>query len=101
MKRLSQSGSSNFCPVLRKNALPISQSHFSNFALHMITTESHRDYNIIMTIMMLMMHVMMHMMLMMLIMIIIIVIIMKMVMTIIYEDDHDHDHDDAHDAHDD
>ena len=36
MKRLSQSGSSNFCPELRKNALLISQSHFSNFALHMI-----------------------------------------------------------------
>ena len=37
MKRLSQSGSSNFCPKLRKNALLISQSHFSNFTLHMIT----------------------------------------------------------------
>ena len=36
MKRLSQSGSSNFCPELRKNALLISQSHFSNFALHVI-----------------------------------------------------------------
>ena len=36
MKRLSQSGSSNFCPELRKNALLISQSHFSNFTLHMI-----------------------------------------------------------------
>ena len=35
MKRLSQSGSSNFFPELRKNAL-ISQSYFSNFALHMI-----------------------------------------------------------------
>ena len=39
MKRLSQSGSSNFCPELRKNALLISQSHFSNFALHVITFE--------------------------------------------------------------
>ena len=37
MKRLSQSGSSNFCPELRKNALLISQSHFSNFSLHVIT----------------------------------------------------------------
>ena len=37
MKRLSQSGSSNFCPKLRKNALLISQSHFSNFTFHMIT----------------------------------------------------------------
>ena len=37
MKRLSQSGSSNFCPELRKNALLISQSHFSNFALRMIS----------------------------------------------------------------
>ena len=36
MKRLSQSGSSNFCPELRKNALLISQSRFSNFALHVI-----------------------------------------------------------------
>ena len=36
MKRFSQSGSSNFCPELRKNALLISQSHFSNFALHVI-----------------------------------------------------------------
>ena len=36
MKRLSQSGSSNFYPELRKNALLISQSHFSNFALHVI-----------------------------------------------------------------
>ena len=36
MKRLSQSGSSNFCLELRKNALLISQSHFSNFALHVI-----------------------------------------------------------------
>ena len=35
MKRLSQSGSSNFCPELRKNAL---QSYFSNFALHMISS---------------------------------------------------------------
>ena len=34
MNRLSQSRSSNFCPELRKNALLISQSHFSNFALH-------------------------------------------------------------------
>ena len=44
MKRLSQSGSSNFCPELRKNALLISQSHFSNFALHVIisvTTQLH------------------------------------------------------------
>ena len=39
MKRLSQSGSSNFCLELRKNALLISQSHFSNFALHMINAE--------------------------------------------------------------
>ena len=39
MKRLSQSGSSNFCPELRKNALLISQSYFSNFALHMIMLE--------------------------------------------------------------
>ena len=38
MKHLSQSGSSNFCPELRKNAL-ISQSHFSNFALHVIKEE--------------------------------------------------------------
>ena len=37
MKRLSQSGSSNFCPELRKNALLISQLHFSNFALHVIS----------------------------------------------------------------
>ena len=36
MKRLNQSGSSNFCPKLRKNALLISQSYFSNFALHVI-----------------------------------------------------------------
>ena len=36
MKRLSQLESSNFCPELRKNALLISQSHFSNFALHVI-----------------------------------------------------------------
>ena len=36
MKRLSQSGSSNFCPESRKNAVLISQSHFSNFALHVI-----------------------------------------------------------------
>ena len=42
MKRLSQSGSSNFCPELRKNALLISQSHFSNFALHVITKEIRR-----------------------------------------------------------
>ena len=41
MKRLSQSGSSNFCPELRKNAL-ISQSHFSNFSLHVITKEISR-----------------------------------------------------------
>ena len=40
MKRLSQSGSSNFCPELRKNALLISQSYFSNFALHMIMFDS-------------------------------------------------------------
>ena len=39
MKRLSQSRSSNFCPELRKNAFVISQSYFSNFALHMITKE--------------------------------------------------------------
>ena len=39
MKLVSQSGSSNFCPELRKNALLISQSHFSNFALHVITFE--------------------------------------------------------------
>ena len=39
MKPLSQSLSSNFCPELRKNALLISQSHFSNFALHMISRE--------------------------------------------------------------
>ena len=39
MKRLSQSGSSNFCPELRKNALLISQSHFSNFALHVINAK--------------------------------------------------------------
>ena len=39
MKRLSQSGSSNFCPELRKNALLISQSHFSNFAMHVIKIE--------------------------------------------------------------
>ena len=39
MKRLSQSRSNNFCPELRKNALLISQSHFSNFALHMISHE--------------------------------------------------------------
>ena len=42
MKRLSQSGSSNFCPELRKNALLISQSHFSNFDLHVITKEIRR-----------------------------------------------------------
>ena len=36
MKRLSQSRSSNFCPKLRKNALLIGQSYFSNFVLHMI-----------------------------------------------------------------
>ena len=40
MKRLSQSGSSNFCPELRKNALLISQSHFSNFSLHVITNKT-------------------------------------------------------------
>ena len=40
MKRLSQSGSSNFCPELRKNALLISQSHFSNFALHVIIVQT-------------------------------------------------------------
>ena len=39
MKRRSQSGLSNFCPELRKNALLISQSYFSNFALHMIRAE--------------------------------------------------------------
>ena len=38
MKRLSQPGSSNFFPESRKNALLISQSYFSNFALHMIMT---------------------------------------------------------------
>ena len=43
MKRLSQSGSSNFCPELRKNALLISQSHFSNFALHVIN----QDINVV------------------------------------------------------
>ena len=37
MKLLNQSGSSNFCSELRKNALLISQSHFSNFALHVIS----------------------------------------------------------------
>ena len=37
MKRLSQSGSNSFCLALRKNALLINQSHFSNFALYMIT----------------------------------------------------------------
>ena len=42
MKRLSQSGSSSFFPELRKNALLISQSYFSNFALHMITKEISR-----------------------------------------------------------
>ena len=31
-----QLGSRNFCPELRKNALLISKSYFSNFALHMI-----------------------------------------------------------------
>ena len=36
MKRRSQSGTSNFYPELRKNALLISQSYFSHFALHMI-----------------------------------------------------------------
>ena len=40
MKRLSQSGSSNFCSELRKNALLISQSHFSNFALHMVMSKT-------------------------------------------------------------
>ena len=38
MKRLSQLGSSNFCPELRKNAF-ISQLYFSNFALHMINAK--------------------------------------------------------------
>ena len=42
MKRLSQSGSNNFCPELRKNALLTSQSYFSNFALHMIITKTIR-----------------------------------------------------------
>ena len=36
MKRLSQSGSSTFCPELR--FFLISQSYFSNFALHMINS---------------------------------------------------------------
>ena len=36
MKCISQSGSSTFCSELSKNALLISQSYFSNFALHMI-----------------------------------------------------------------
>ena len=36
MKRLSQSGSSNFSPELRRNALLIRQSYFSNFTFHMI-----------------------------------------------------------------
>ena len=40
MKRLSQSESSNFCPELRKNALLISQSYFSNFALHTLNKQS-------------------------------------------------------------
>ena len=44
MKRLSQSGSSNFCPELRKNALLISQSYFSNFALHVINKEIKQSY---------------------------------------------------------
>ena len=39
IKRLSQQGSSNFCPELRKNSLLISQSYFSNFALYMISKE--------------------------------------------------------------
>ena len=46
MKRLSQSGSSNFCPELRKNALLISESHFSNFALHVITNGNHTHVEI-------------------------------------------------------
>ena len=53
MKRLSQSGSNNFCPELRKNALLISQSHFSNFALHVIRfdiVESAFGENIHMTV---------------------------------------------------
>ena len=45
MKRLSQSGSSNFCPELRKNALLISQSHFSNFALHVINDNNNKSYS--------------------------------------------------------
>ena len=44
MKRLSQWGSSNFCPELRKNALLISQSHFSNFALHVISSYIENTY---------------------------------------------------------
>ena len=47
MKRLSQSGSSNFCPELRKHALLISQSYFRNFALHMIKNESARELAVI------------------------------------------------------
>ena len=46
MKRLSQSGSSNFCPELRKNALLISQSYFSNFALHMINCNIHLHFTV-------------------------------------------------------
>ena len=47
MKRLSQSGSSNFCPELRKNALLISQSHFSNFALHVINNGNCTEWSAI------------------------------------------------------
>ena len=47
MKHLSQSGSSNFCPELRKNALLISQSHFSNFALHVIKKVNKGDFCLI------------------------------------------------------
>ena len=42
MKCLSKSGSSNFCPELRKNAVLISQSYLSNFGLHMIIKEIRR-----------------------------------------------------------
>ena len=44
MKRLSQSGSGNVCPELRKNALLISQSYFSNFAFYMIKIFIRLDY---------------------------------------------------------
>ena len=42
MKRLSQSDQVIFALNIRKNALRISQSHFGNFALHVITKESDR-----------------------------------------------------------